>query len=466
MDRNLQALEELLEKKIKEKNLPGVSVAIYGKDVDYSKGFGIRNEKGDAIDGDTIMGIASMGKSMAALACAILHVEGKLNLDDPVSDYVKDFRVPGNPKDTVTIRHLAMHTAGIPPMEPLEWSIAVNTPGRESDWAKTLKKTAPNKMNTIEEVIDYVANCPYRTLGQSGEYFSYSNEGYAVLCYVADAASGMPLEEFLDQRVFKPLGMNRSVLDDDASEAKKIASDANITSLAEKDEDKHIWDDDWSILPPFRACATVKSTAKDMARYYRCLSNGGVLDGKKVFEPEVIEAMFGSYYPTLDKPYYCLGLQKRKRKNHTYVEHSGGLHGVSSIGGLLKDEDYGFTVLCNQGDADVYDILWALYNYVTGEDLEASHRWLVTKEKDFSDPEVLVGDYLCHEGIPTTLKVRIKDGKLKAEKDENHYDLSYCGDTWFELLNEEGQAVSRTRFFIRDDKAWGVQVYTRMFLRV
>lgn len=146
MDRRIESLEEVLEKKIKEKLLSGVSVAIFGKDIDYAKGFGSRNEKGDAIDGDTIMGIASMGKSMVALACAILHGEGKLKLDDPVSDYVKDFRVPGNPKDTVTIRHLAMHTAGIPPMEPLEWSIAVNTPEKESDWSKALKKSAPNKM--------------------------------------------------------------------------------------------------------------------------------------------------------------------------------------------------------------------------------------------------------------------------------------------------------------------------------
>ena len=97
--------------------------------------------------------------------------------------------MPGNPKDSVTIRHLCMHTAGIPPMEPLEWSIAVNTPGRDSDWARQLKKTAPNKMDTIEQIIAYIAEGKYQTLGAPGECMSYSNEGYAVLCYLIDAAA-------------------------------------------------------------------------------------------------------------------------------------------------------------------------------------------------------------------------------------------------------------------------------------
>ena len=103
---------------------------------------------------------------MTALCACILHTEGKLSIHDPVSDYLPDFRVPGQPKESVTIRHLAMHTAGIPPMEPLEWSIAMNSVDRsESDWLLAMRRTSPNQMDKIEHIIDYVANCRYQTLG-------------------------------------------------------------------------------------------------------------------------------------------------------------------------------------------------------------------------------------------------------------------------------------------------------------
>ena len=83
-------------------------------------------------------------------------------------------------------------------MEPLEWSIAVNSPGRdESEWAQRMRRTAPNRMDRIEHIIDYVSGCPYHTLGAPGEVFSYSNEGYAILSYVVDAAAGVPLEQFM-----------------------------------------------------------------------------------------------------------------------------------------------------------------------------------------------------------------------------------------------------------------------------
>ena len=164
---DLQKLDAMLASYIEKKKLPGVSVAVRGPSgVVFEKGYGIADlETGRPIDENTVCGIASMSKSMTTLACCILAAEGKLSFDDPVSKYFPNFRVPGNPEQDVTLRHLSMHTAGIPPMEPLEWSIALNTPGRDSEWAREMKRTAPNKMKTIDQVIDYIANCPYPTLG-------------------------------------------------------------------------------------------------------------------------------------------------------------------------------------------------------------------------------------------------------------------------------------------------------------
>ena len=463
-----QKLDSCLEQKFKELKVSGVSVAIRGPEgYTFERGYGYRDLKRSIKpDGETVFGIASMGKSMAALCIAILAAEGKLKIDDPVSKYIPAFRVPGNPPESVTIRHLAMHTTGIPPMEPLEWSIAMNTPGRATEWDKKLQATAPNAMSTIQEIIDYIANCPYPTLGESGQYMSYSNEGYAILCYVVDAAAGISLEDFLDERVFEPIGMTRSTLDVDASRARAIASDGNITALFEQDESGElVGDENWSILPPFRACACVKSTAHDMARYYQCLSNGGVIDGRQALPARAVEYMIGSGFPELEKPTYCLGLNKRVEDSHVYCEHSGGLHGVSSEGGLLKGENYGFAVLCNQGDADVTEMMWILYNAVLGYPLDRNHRWLFPTGTDFAEPEMLLGSYICHEGVPVIARIYLDNGKLMAEKDGKVTSLRFCGETWFQLIDENGNVAGRMHFWVKNGQAWGVQVYTRIYVR-
>ena len=235
---NAEALDRFLEEKTAGRKLPGVAVCIRGPEgVLFSRGYGHRDGAGLLpVDGDTIFGVASMSKSMTALALAMLEEEGKLSLEDPVVRYFPAFRVPGNARDEVTLRHLATHTSGIPPMEPLEWSIAKNTPGRGSSWARTLQASAPNAMSTIQEVIDYIAQGRYPTLGAPGEIMSYSNEGYAILSYVVDQAAGIPLEQFLQERVFRPLGMERSVMDV-AGEKARVLANGNISALFDLDDE-------------------------------------------------------------------------------------------------------------------------------------------------------------------------------------------------------------------------------------
>ena len=140
MKYDLQALDAALAKRIKEKDLPGVTVCIRGPEgVIFEKGYGYGDEnQGRPLNEHTIMGIASMSKSTVCLALSILAAEGKFNWNDPVAKYFPNFELKGSPKDAVTVHHLACHTAGIPPMEPLEWSIALNTPGRSGVWVEAM----------------------------------------------------------------------------------------------------------------------------------------------------------------------------------------------------------------------------------------------------------------------------------------------------------------------------------------
>ena len=145
---DFQAADRRIQELIRRDRLPNVSVCVSGPDgVIFEKGYGYRDRDFTLpVDPDTVFGIASMSKSITALAIAILECEGKLSYDDPVSKYFPDFSVPGAPKDMVTLRTLARHTAGIPPMEPLEWSIAMNSLGRDSEWIRNMRASAPNPM--------------------------------------------------------------------------------------------------------------------------------------------------------------------------------------------------------------------------------------------------------------------------------------------------------------------------------
>lgn len=461
-----QALDERIQQLIHRDRLPGVTVCALGPEgAVFEKAYGWKDAALSVpTNMDTMFGIASMSKSITCLAISILETEGKLSWDDPVYRYFPAFSVPGAPRDTVTLRTLAQHTSGIPPMEPLEWSIAVNSINRSGEWIDAMRSSAPNPMATIDQIIEYIAACPYPTVGAPGENMSYSNEGYAILSYVVDMASGMPLEEFCMERIFRPLGMTRTIMDDDCVAARTL-SGGNITSLFERENGELVCDDHWSILPPFRGCAMVKSTARDMAAYYRCLSNYGLHNGKQVLPREAVEAMIGPAIPTQKIACYGLGLYKRLKDGHVICEHSGGLHGVSSKGGLLLGEGYGFAVLCNCGDEDMDDIMWTLYNAVMELPLDTCHRWFVPVEKPFSDPQMLLGRYIGHEGVPSVVDVHLEESLLRAVVNKRNLTLKYCGGLRFLGLDPDDPARVRARleFFTRNGHAWGVRCGSRIF---
>lgn len=466
MRQDIQDLDAYLRALFEKKGLTGLSVMAIGPDGTYfAKGYGHADGAGThPCDEDTIHGIASLSKSQTALACAILAAEGKLSFDDPVYTYFPAFELPGTPKDAVTLAHLAMHTAGIPPMEPLEWSIAMHAGSRTDDWIEKLKQTAPNPFDTIDQIIEYIATCGYPLLGAPGEYMSYCNEGYALLSYVVDQAAGMPLEQFLYDRVYRPLGMTRTVLDLDSSEARAISA-GNITSLFERKDGTICCDDEWSVLPPYRGCGLVKSTAHDMAVYYRCLSNFGMHEGRQAIPREAVELLIGKGFPARRIPAYCYGLYKREQDGHIICEHSGALHGTSSHGGLLLGEGWGFAALCNLGDESVDSFVWALYNWAMGLPLETSHRWFGDIGRDFSNPEMVEGTYRTHEGVPVDVIVYQENGKLIAQKEDKRMPLDYCGGTLFAAFDAEGELLLRLEVFIRDGHAWGVRCGSRIYQR-
>ncbi len=468
---DIKKLDDYLNRLFELKKYPSVAICIRGPEgIIFEKGYGYcDSEKQRPAGSNTVYGIASMSKSMTTLACAILEAEGKLSFSDPVTKYFPKFSIPGTPAESVTLRHLAMHTAGIPPIPPLEWSIVMNTPGRDTQSSEALKASAPNKMDKIEDIIDYIAHSgEYEPLGAPGEYMSYSNDAYALLSYVVDQAAGITLEKFLQERIFKPLGMTRSVLDLDGKEAIALA-EGDIADLFDLDDDGNLYSDQvWSVLPPYRGCACVKSTANDITKYYQMLSQNGIFEGKQIIDPKAVEILIGREFPETPYPFYCFGLNKRIKNDKVICEHSGGLHGVSTQGGLIIG-GYSMTALCNQGDVSMEPFLWPCYNLVLGLPLDTSHAFAIPSGNKFSMPEAVTGTYISREAVPAYCIVTSDDeGNLFARYYEDNLVLHHCEETLFSARTVDNPDEQRTtmRFLIRKGKAWGVRCYTRIFQRV
>src|SRR6185437_1367087 len=130
---------------------------------------------------DDLFWIASMSKPVTAVAVGILVDDGKLKFDDPVAKYLPEF---GGSHRAVTLRHLLTHTSGVGEMMQ-----------RDGHW-------------TLAETSRKIAAQPL--LFQPGARWSYSTAGFDVLGRVVEVVSGMPFDEFLQKRVFTPLGMKNT----------------------------------------------------------------------------------------------------------------------------------------------------------------------------------------------------------------------------------------------------------------
>ena len=181
----LAKIDVLVQKGISAGGYPGAAVVVGRRGAAvWEKGFGkLSWERGAAkVDADkTIYDLASLTKVVATTtAIMILYDEGKVGLDDPVSKFIPEFS--GGAKDRVTIRQLLEHRSGLPA-------------------GRNLWKTAQTPAEAREQVIATPLYCA------PGQCYDYSDLGGDMLGFVVEAASGEPLDQFLETRVWEPLGM-------------------------------------------------------------------------------------------------------------------------------------------------------------------------------------------------------------------------------------------------------------------
>lgn len=139
--------------------------------------------------------LASVTKQFTACAVMLLARDGRLQYDQSLKDYFPDFPAYGQ---AITIRHLLTHTSGLPDYEDLL---------PPADPARTIEEQQITD-NQMLELLKQQRRGKFRP----GEEWSYSNSGYVLLGLMVEKASGQPLDQFLHDRIFAPLGMETTVL--------------------------------------------------------------------------------------------------------------------------------------------------------------------------------------------------------------------------------------------------------------
>ena len=215
---------------------------------------------------DHIVSMRSMTKPIVGTAAMMLREEGKLKLEDRVSQYLQSF---DNAKSRdITVFQLLTHTSGI------KGDIYVATGGTQ--------------YKTLREAVDAVgAKGPEFAPGT--DYF-YSDPGTSTVGALIADRSGMSAEDYVRTRILQPLGMNDSFLVDDPASPLR----ARVAAAYQRGPNRGPWVRYWDntmppIVPFFRASGGLYSTAMDYARFMAVMLGRGQLDGVKLLSPESVK---------------------------------------------------------------------------------------------------------------------------------------------------------------------------------
>ena len=325
----LERIANVVQKGVDDGRIAGgvALVARHGK-VAYLKAVGMADRDAKKpMRADSIFRICSMTKPLTSVAVMMLYEEGRFTLNQPVSDFIPEFKSmkvldPPYPQDKtsppgalvdakrpITIRHLLTHTSGL----TYHWSPRLGKAYTEAKMGHGLLQ----QEGTIGDAVKRLAAQPL--LFQPGDIWEYSLAD-DVLGYFVEVVSGMPLDKFFQERIFKPLGMKDTqffVPDDKAARlatAYTYYPDKGLHPIVDKQVIKE-GQLEYSADYPYRGPRTyfsggggLSSTAEDYYRFCQMMLNGGQLNGTRLLSRKSVELVSQNHVQgKLDEMGYGLG---------------------------------------------------------------------------------------------------------------------------------------------------------------
>lgn len=304
---------------------PGCAVSVTrdGRVV-AARGYGMANlEYGVPIDPSSVFHVASVSKQFTAFAVGLLVADGRVSWDGDIREYVPELTDPG---ERITLDQLAHHTSGLRD----QWELLIMAGWR---WEADVVRQ--------RDVLDVLGR--QRALNFApGTDWLYSNSGYTLLAAVVERVTGKSLREFARERIFAPLGMDRTVFRDDHQ---TLVPDRAYAYAPDSARGWKISIPDFAIV----GASSLFTTVEDLAKWERNLRTGEV-GGREVLDGMLHRVRIGG-----ERHGYAHGLFVDEHRGLRTVSHGGADAGYRSYFLRYPDQGLAVAVLCNDPGAGPAD---------------------------------------------------------------------------------------------------------------
>ena len=314
----LQAIDAFVASEMVKEHVPGLELGIYNRgQILLAKGYGEANiELGVPVKPETVFQSGSMGKQFVSAAIMMLVEEGRVSLDDSITKYFPDAPAAWKP---ILIKNLLSHTSGLAEYESDERT------GPSGPFYLRLDFTEDELVKKIEAMpIEWAP----------GTNWAYRNTNYVLLGVVIHKVTGKPYWEFLQERIFRPLGMTSTQLISDRDIVPNRAAGYEL-------ENGQLKNQEW-VSPTFNSTAdgALYFNVRDLAKWDEALY------GTRLLKQASIDRMWTVYLLNDGKPNpdnYGFGWVINEQNGHKRIEHSGEWQGFTSH--IARYPDDGITVV-------------------------------------------------------------------------------------------------------------------------
>lgn len=337
-EKQIKIYEDFVKKQMKVDRIPGLSLAFMKGDFIWAKGFGYADlENKTPATSKSSYRLASITKTMTAVAILQLMEKGKLKLDDEVQKYVPYFPRKRWP---VTVRYLLGHLAGI------------------SHYRSFEELHIKAHKDTREALAIFSG---FELISKPGTEFHYSSYGYNLLGAVIEGAARMPYGKYMRHNIWEPLNMRNTCMD---SPDEIIPYRVRGYRIVEGE----LKNSEFIDMSSRFAAGGTRSTVLDLLKFIRGIKEG------KLLKPETVDMMWTPMATT--KGYYTdygMGWSLRPRNGHFLVYHSGAQAETRTLLVYFPRQDLIVSFGCNLEGANPYLYGFRLVQLLFDEpwDLEA-----------------------------------------------------------------------------------------------
>jgi len=345
----LNGFDEYIQAAMQTWDCPGVALSIVQRDeILLEKAYGLQ-DVGENLPMtiNARFAMASVTKSFTAMSVALLIDDGKLEWDKPVREYIPEL-ILDDPYVTehITVRDMLSHRTGLPRHD---WSA----------WRRDLPKA-----EYVKEMRNFKFSASFR------EKFQYNNLMYYVTAHLVETLAGKRWEDFIDERIFAPLGMEASNFIPDPPKKGQINAKGYRVERDEEGKLKELINTEFGLhteLSP-GAAGALFSTLADLTRWLKVHVNEGKVGNARIVSPDnlkqmhlpqmiypgggVQEALFGNTIFT-----YGMGWFIEPYRGYTLIHHGGNVEGHSLIIGFVPQKKLGVVALTNIGLLPLRDVL-------------------------------------------------------------------------------------------------------------